>query len=199
MVSQLARLAYTLWWKVIAKAKYMFPPLVGPKWARILPWAAGGVLCQGIVALIYDHLKISQPRIFNMHLLFGAAVAALVTACLLHGRRSLAHRPPVELHSYARRVARCTYILLYVLALVRLGLELNAGSGFHSLDDFQIYVAYCVIPMWLVRALVLSLPAVNSPVTNDSQSGERLPESAALPAVIRTSPMLPLADRVAAP
>ena len=189
MVSQLARLAYTLWWKVIAKAKYMLPPLAGPKWARILPWAAGGVLCQGLVALVYDFLKISQPRIFNLHLLFGAAVAALVTACLLHGRRSLAHRPPVELRCYARRVARWTYILLYVLAFVRLGLDLvaNAGSRVHSMDDFQIYVAYCVIPMWLVRALVLSLPP------------GRLPEPAALPAVMRTRPMLPLADRAAAP
>ena len=74
----------------------MFPPLAGPKWTCTLPWAAGGVLYLGIVALICDHLKVSQPRIFNMHLLFGAAVAALVTACLLHGRRSLAHRPPVE-------------------------------------------------------------------------------------------------------
>jgi cytochrome bd-type quinol oxidase subunit 2 len=192
VVSQLDRLAYTLWWKVIAKAKSMFLPLVGPKWARILPWAAGGVLCQGVVALIYDHLQVSQPRIFNMHLLFGVAVTALVAACLLHGRRSLAHRPQDELHSYARRVARWTYILLYVLALVRLGLDLSAGSGFHPLDDFQIYVAYCVIPMWLVRAVVLSLPALNSRVTNEPQSGDAPPEPAALPAVIRPQTTLSL-------
>jgi hypothetical protein len=181
VVSQLDLSAYTLQWKVVAKAEYMFSPLAAPKWARILPWAAGGVLCLGVAALILDCLKVSQPRIFNMHLLFGVAVSALVTACLLHGRRSLVRRPPVELQSYARTVARWTYILLYVLALVRLGLELgNAGSSVHSLDDFQIYVAYCVIPMWLVRALVLSLPA---PVVNDSQSGEKPPEQAALPAV----------------
>ena len=188
VVSQRARLVYTLQWKVIAKAKHMLPPLAGPKWAHILPWAAGGVLCQGVVALIYDYLRVPQPRIFNMHLLFGAAVASLVTVCLFHGRRSLAHRPAVELHSYARTVARWTYILLYVLALVRLGLELGAGSGFHSLDDFQVYVAYCVIPMWLVRALVLSLPAAKSPDRNDSQSGDTLPDPATLPAVIPARP-----------
>jgi hypothetical protein len=34
----------------------------------------------------------------------------------------------------------------------------------------------------------LSLPAVNSPVTNDSQSGDSLPEPAALPAVIPARP-----------
>jgi hypothetical protein len=174
----------------------MFPPLAAPKWARSLPWAASGVLCLGVAALICDYFKVSQPRIFNMHLLFGAVVAAFVTACLLHGRRSLAHRPPVELYAYARRVARWTYILLYVLALVRLGLYLcemlltsssspagAAGSRIHSLDDFQIYVAYCVIPMWLVRAIVLSLRAPNPTVTNEAQSGDSLPERSALPVV----------------
>jgi len=174
----------------------MFPPLAAPKWARPLPWAAGGVLCLGVAALICDYLRVPQPRIFNLHLLFGAAVSALLTACLFHGRRSLARRPPAELHAYARIVARWTYILLYVLAWVRLGLELSetkltpsgspaggVGSRIHSLDDFQIYVAYCVIPLWLVRALVLCLPAVDSPVTNDSQSGDCPPEQAPLPGV----------------
>jgi hypothetical protein len=125
----------------------------------LLPCAAGLALCVGIVALIWDFLEIPQPRVFNLHLLFGATVASVVTAYLLHGRLAFAHRPPQELYSYTRLVSRWTYILMYVLALVRVVLHLLQPS--HSLNDFQIYVIYCLVPLWLVRALVLAFPEGN--------------------------------------
>lgn len=128
-------------------------------------------LCVGVASLLCDFFNVSQPHVLNVHLLFGATVSAVVTACLVHARRALAQSSPHEFYQYAQRVARWTYILMYVLALVRVALyllEMQRASGSaapvspafraHSLDDFQIYVAYCVVPLWLVRALVLAWP-----------------------------------------
>jgi cytochrome b561 len=122
----------------------------------LLPLAAGATLCVGVAALFCDFFEVPQPHIFNMHLLFGAAVSAVVTTCLLRARHALSQRPPQELYSYTRLVSRWTYILMYVLALVRVVLHLLQTT--HSLDDFQIYVIYCIVPLWLVRALVLAFP-----------------------------------------
>jgi hypothetical protein len=165
------------------------------QWERCLPGAVALTLCIGIVALVCDFCDLPQPRIFNMHLLFGAAVSGVLTACLVRKRLALAPGASVELYSYTRRVTRLTYILLYVLALVRLGLHLlelrlahgssglasgAAGGRIHSMDDFQIYIVYCIAPLWLLRALVLRWPAGRAPEG-------RPPEQAVVPGVVPSS------------
>jgi hypothetical protein len=153
------------------------------KCERFLPGAAALTLCVGIAALVCDFFDMPQPRVFNMHLLFGVAVGAVLTVCLCSKRLALTPGTRCELYPYARRVTRWTYILLYVLALVRVGLHLlemgrasgTSGIRIHSLDDFQIYIAYCVSPLWLVRTLVLRWPP------GASQVEEGRPEPAATP------------------
>ena len=138
------------------------------------PWklAAGLVLCVGVAGLLCDHLQLPQPRVFNAHLLFGVAVSTFVTTCLFGQRRMARQSSGRELHLYARHVSRWIYILIYVLASMRMGLHLleihqKASGHRHAeesiaeirpVDDFQIYIVYSVIPLWLVRSLVLCVP-----------------------------------------
>ena len=158
------------------------------KGERFLPGAVALTLCVGVGALVCDFYDVPQPRIFNMHLLFGAAVSGVLTACLVRKRLALVPSASVEFYSYTRRVTRWTYILLYVLALVQLGLhmlELRLGSArpgarIHSLDDFQIYIVYCIAPLWLLRTLVLRWPV-------GSASEDAPAERPAMPGVVPTS------------
>jgi hypothetical protein len=61
--------------------------------------------------------------------------------------------------SLGRLVSRWTYILLYGLALVRIGLYLCEGRApVSSLDDFQFYIVASVAPLWVIRSAVLARP-----------------------------------------
>lgn len=163
------------------------------QWERLLPGAVTLTLCSGLVALVCDFYDVPQPRIFNMHLLFGAAVAGVLTACLVGRRLALAPGGGSEFYSYTRRVTRWTYILLYVLAFVRLGLhllELRLRSGapggkIHPLDDFQIYIVYCIAPLWLLRTLLLRWPVASAALHEPESVAEedRPPERPAVPGV----------------
>jgi hypothetical protein len=77
---------------------------------------------------------------------------------------------PTELYRYTRLVSRWVYILVYVLGIVRVSLYLfdvnhaQPGHSSHlpavrSLADFQFYVFCSIIPLWAIRALVLTMPA----------------------------------------
>ena len=104
---------------------------------------------------------------------FAALVRIFATHCSSRAGSAftLAGQPGCELYRFTRLVSRWVYILMYVLAMVRGGLYLfdanniHLGHGSHhpvtpvrSLNDFQFYVACCIIPLWLVRAVVLTSP-----------------------------------------
>ena len=70
-------------------------------------------------------------------------------------------------------MSRWVYIFMYVLALARMGFYLEESyqhcaacavrhglNTVRPLDDFQFYIACCVIPLWVVRAAVLNVPVL---------------------------------------
>jgi hypothetical protein len=50
------------------------------------------------------------------------------------------------------------YILMYGLALARVVLYLYESSQHfvRPMDDFQFYIACCVLPLWFARAAILT-------------------------------------------
>lgn len=87
---------------------------------------------------------------------------------LVQQRRVLGYHGSAEFYAHARRLTRWVYILLYPLAGVRLSLYLfeivatsfnphvhNSVSRVRLLGDFQIYIAYGVIPLWVIRPFFL--------------------------------------------
>ncbi len=116
----------------------------------------------GLIALVGDHLHWAQPKIFNMHLLFGVILAATVARSLQIAWHS--GLDAVQYHLHTRRLARWVYLLLYVLAAVRLGLAAIAGNtnADHldhlrhlarddSLSDFQVYIGYAFVAILVIR------------------------------------------------
>jgi hypothetical protein len=137
-------------------------------WRR---WIAVLALATGVAALLCEHWQLSQTDILEMRALFGLVTAASITAVLLDKARSCSNTTSRELYLYTRLVSRWVYILMYVLAVVRVGLYLleanqSSASHFsqhrilppHTLDGFQVYILCCVVPLWIVRALVLAIP-----------------------------------------
>jgi hypothetical protein len=125
----------------------------------------------GLGALLCDHFRLPPSLILNAHLLFATVTCCAICAVLIEKARSLAGAPRDELYLSARLISRWVYILMYVLALARVCLYLeetyqhcaSCGVGHdsapvHSLDDFQFYIACCVIPLWLARSVVLAVP-----------------------------------------
>ena len=68
-----------------------------------------------------------------------------------------------------RLISRWVYILMYALAVARVGLYLyeenqlctycgaaTAVASARPLDDFQFYVACCVLPLWVVTNMASS-------------------------------------------
>jgi hypothetical protein len=124
-----------------------------------------------VVALLFDHLQLSRPLIISMHTLFGILTCAAICLALIPNARSLAEGPQAELYLFVRSVSRWVYILLYGLAIVRVSFNLydatqhcalcgarSATGSVRSLDDFQFYIGCCIVPLWLVRAVVLTVP-----------------------------------------
>jgi hypothetical protein len=116
----------------------------------------------GVIAIAGDHLHWPQPKFFNAHLLFGAALVATVGRCL----HVAWHSPldAVQYHLYTRSLARRVYLLLYALAAVRLSFSIPASSvnadqlSFFghlarddSLADFQIYIGYAYAAILIIR------------------------------------------------
>ncbi|HEY2683802.1 MAG TPA: hypothetical protein VGI93_09870 [Steroidobacteraceae bacterium] len=132
------------------------------------------VLTLGIASLAADHLNVNQPAIFNLHLLFGASLWLAVGSGLLRQRRDSDCHPGVQFYEYTRHLSRSVYILLYLLAGVRLVFHLSevmnsAGAAVArgtsrlpgSLDDFQVYILYALVPFWVMRILARYVPARN--------------------------------------
>ena len=125
----------------------------------------------GLMALTCDYLQPSRSLILGVRAFFGIMTCAAICLALIPKARSLAGAPRAELYLFARLVSRWVYISMYGLALVRVGLSLydatqhctvcgtqSTMAPVRSLEDFQYYIACCVVPLWLVRAIVLVVP-----------------------------------------
>ena len=121
-------------------------------------WIAAAVWLIGLAALICDHLQPARPMIIGLRTLFAIASTSAIGLVLITGAREARGMSQSELYLFARVVSRWVYILMYVLALARVGFYLYESSQ-HSarpMDDFQFYIACCVIPLWLIRPLAIA-------------------------------------------
>jgi hypothetical protein len=124
----------------------------------------------GLSALLCDHFQPSLPFIIGSHVLFAVATCGAICLVLIGKARALAGTSQPELYLFTRLVSRWVYILMYALALVRVALHLYETSSARSLDDFQFYIACCVVPLWAIRAVVLAMP-LKSRATSECESG----------------------------
>jgi hypothetical protein len=135
---------------------------------RPRPLAELLVFLIGLAALLGDSLKLQQPRILNVHLLFGVVLLAVVAHCLLSQSHSLRDSRSEQFYLYTRQLARQVYILLYIMAGVRLCFYVieaaeagNARSVFSylsrpgSLDDFHVYIGYGLAAACLIRGTAM--------------------------------------------
>ena len=137
---------------------------------RAILTVASAVLILGVASVTADCLNMRQPPVFNLHLLFGISLWLAVGRRLIRERSSCDIASIAHYNAYTRQLSRWVYILLYLLAAVRLMFHLSEvlgpsngrhGAGLpapHSLDDFQIYIAYALVPLWAIRFLVLYAP-----------------------------------------
>jgi hypothetical protein len=136
---------------------------------RAWKWLAP-VFFTGLASVVTDAYQPAQSISVDLRASFGVMAAANITLMLFMGARALAGSPALELCQYTRLVSRWVYILMYLLATVRMSLYLfemhhtdairsvqQIVSPVRSLDDFQFYIACCVIPLWLVRAIILNV------------------------------------------
>ena len=131
---------------------------------RTLICLAATPVCIGVAGLLGGHFGFAPALVGTLHVMFGLAAFAAIALALVAGARHLEHRPVAELHHYTRLVSRSVYIGLYGLAAARVGLHLVEASQAHGMhpwavrpmDDLQLYIAACIIPLWVVRAWVLS-------------------------------------------
>ena len=109
-----------------------------------------------------DRVHWTQVPFVNIHLLFGAVLIATVGRCLQGAWRC--RLDALHYHLYTRHLARRVYLLLYVLAAVRLSFSVLAGivnadhsdvlrhlARDESLTDFQIYIGYAFAAILIIR------------------------------------------------
>ena len=114
----------------------------------------------GLLALVCDSVQSAPYLITATRGLFIVVTCAAL--CLVLVPRALAapSASSIELYLFTRFVSRWTYIALYGLALVRLTLYLSVPDHARSMEDFQFYIAWTVIPLWVIRAVILAIPSV---------------------------------------
>ena len=132
-------------------------------------WIAAVAWFIGLAALLCDRFQPSALLVVGMRTLFGIAVCAAICLVLIPPARALAGANRLQLHLHTRLVSHWVYILLYALAAVRVGMFLydqsqhctlcaarGAAASVRPLDDFLFYIACCIAPLWVVRAMVLT-------------------------------------------
>lgn len=120
----------------------------------------------GITSVWCDHLQPGSALDWVLHATFAVGVCAAISAVVLRERHRSAGALSPDLQLRFRVVSRWVYILMYGLAVLRVCLYLDealhasAIGAMHPrpLDDFQFYIACCVIPLWLARAVALHAP-----------------------------------------
>src|SRR4051812_8002369 len=103
-------------------------------WIRV----ATPVLCGGLIALYCEHIRVSPLLTETVRVLFGVVACAAIVAELITGALDLADQSTLELQRFARLVSRWVYILVYVMATVRVGFYLMDSSragGMHHLHQ----------------------------------------------------------------
>jgi len=105
----------------------------------------------GLVGLLCEHFHMSALIIDSVRTLFAVGTTAATGLVLIANGGH--HPDPCQ---FTRWVTRWVYILMYALALVRVGLSFGE-TQVRPLDDFQFYVACCVLPLWAFRLLTPAL------------------------------------------
>lgn len=136
-------------------------------WIAVLAWGTG------LAALSCDHLQLGGSAAIEVRALFGVVTCGAISLVLFEKARHPESITKLELYLWTRLVSRWVYIFMYVLALARMGFYLGESyqhcatcvvrhglNTVRPLDDFQFYIACCVIPLWVVRAAVLSVPVL---------------------------------------
>jgi hypothetical protein len=137
-------------------------------------WIAPAAWIVGVASLLCDHFQGSVALVIAMRTLFGLATCAAICLVLIPKARATAGTSQLELYLFTRLVSRWVYILMYLLAAARVSLYVydvsqhctrsgpDCVGSIRPLDDFQFYVAFSVVPLWIIRAMVLTLPFRNS-------------------------------------
>jgi hypothetical protein len=117
----------------------------------------------GFAAMLCESLRCSGFYIIAVRILFTLAACITIWIALMPMERASAVAHPLDLELSARLVSRWAYILIYSLAIARIGMSLCEsahitgirGSSMRPPDDFLFYVAACIVPLWTIRAAVL--------------------------------------------
>ena len=136
-------------------------------WIAALAWGIG------LAALSCDHMQLSGIAAIEARSLFGVVTCTAIALVLFEKARYPQSITKLELYLWTRLVSRWVYIFMYVLALARMGFYLDESyqhcatcvvrhglNTVRPLDDFQFYIACCVIPLWVLRAAVLNVPVL---------------------------------------
>ena len=126
-------------------------------------WFAVVACGTGLAALSCDQLQHPGALPLEARTLFGIVASGVIALALFEKTRHPESITRQELYLWTRLVSRWVYIFMYVLALARIGFFLGESYLHYPvrpLDDFQFYIACCVIPLWVVRAAVLTIPVL---------------------------------------
>lgn len=138
-------------------------------WLTIVAWGTG------LAALWCDHLQLPESVAVEVRTLFGIFTCGAISVVLLDKARRAESVSKLELYQWTRLVSRWVYILMYSLALARMLFYLgetyqHEPGPVRPLDDFQFYIACCIIPLWVVRAVILTVPDLDvEPATENSR------------------------------
>jgi hypothetical protein len=133
-------------------------------------WIAVVACGTGLAALSCDHLQLPGSLPLEARTLFGIVASGAIALVLFEKARHPESITRQELYLWTRLVSRWVYIFMYVLALARVGFFLGESYLHYTvrpLDDFQFYIACCVIPLWVVRAAVLTVPVQEGAPSED--------------------------------
>ena len=135
-------------------------------------WIAVVACGIGLAALSCDHFQHPGSLTLEARTLFGIVTSGAIALVLFEKTRHPESITRRELYLWTRLVSRCVYIFMYVLALARVGFflaesYLHGSNTARPLDDFEFYIACCVIPLWAIRALVLTVPVLKGLPSED--------------------------------
>jgi hypothetical protein len=112
----------------------------------------------GLPALICDSIQPGHFLLTATHALFIIVTCSALCVALVPRALAASSSNRTDLYLFSRSVSRWIYVAVYGLALVRLGLHLCLPTQVRSLDDFQFYIAWSVVPLWVIRFAVLAMP-----------------------------------------
>jgi hypothetical protein len=117
------------------------------------------VFVVGVFGQLHDSwANPTQSSGFNVHALFGFLLCGSIVVRFfgrLAGFASPAPLSPQEVGALTRRLTRLVYLLLYSLLgakeIVGIVKSLRQGGAIMHLEDFQIYLAYGLLALIIIR------------------------------------------------